>query len=73
MPKKHYKFAICIRNDLGYERVLIINKTYEVISRTNRYITVKTEIGNIQAIWKSYFKLVEEKNLTHCANNVIIN
>ena len=55
--KKPYTKALCIRNDFGYERVLIIGKTYEIISRTNRYVTVKTEIGNLQAIWKGYFKL----------------
>lgn len=56
--KKQYTKALCVRNDLGYERVLIIGKTYEIISRTNRYVTVQTNFG-VQAIWKSYFKLLE--------------
>jgi hypothetical protein len=56
--KKPYTIALCIKNDIGYERVLIIGKEYEIISRTNRYITVKTEIGNIQSIWKGYFHLL---------------
>lgn len=56
--KKHYKTAICIKNDHGFERVLIIGKEYPIISMTNRYVTIKTEVGNIQGIWKGYFKLI---------------
>jgi hypothetical protein len=54
--KKAYTKALCIRNDFGYERVLIVGKTYEIISRTNRYVTIQTELG-IQGVWKGYFKL----------------
>lgn len=54
--KKPFKKALCLRNDFGYERVLIIGKEYEIISRTNRYVTIQTETC-VQAVWKGYFKL----------------
>lgn len=56
--KKPYSVALCIRNDHGYERVLTIGKEYKIISRTNRYVTIVTEVGNVQAVWKGYFKLI---------------
>ena len=57
--KKVYTKALCIKNDQGFQRVLIIGKEYLIVSKTQRYITVMTEIGNLQGIWKGYFKLME--------------
>ena len=57
MNKKwNYNKVICIKNNNGFERVIKVSKVYTILNRTNRYITIKTETGNIQAIWKGYFK-----------------
>lgn len=49
--------AICHNNRLGLEVGITIGKVYPLITRTNRYITIKNDYGVVCKYWRNYFIL----------------
>ena len=57
MDKHNYSIATCINDRLGLEVGITVGKRYQMLDKTQRYITIKNDYGVVTRYWKNFFKL----------------